>query len=74
MSENKEQKFVSAVVYVHNNENKIDDKLSLINSVFAENFERYEIICVNDASTDKSVDLIKKFSSANPHYKEGGEN
>lgn len=62
MSENKEPKFVSAVVYVHNNESVVEQKLSLIDSELSAHFERYEIICVNDASTDSSVDSIKQFS------------
>ena len=63
MSNNKEQKFVSAVVYIHNNDDEVEDKLKIIDSVFADTFERYEIICVNDASDDSSVDKIKEFST-----------
>lgn len=62
MSENKEPKFVSAVVYVHNNASDIEQKLALIDEELSTHFERYEIICVNDASTDASVESIKKFS------------
>lgn len=59
---NKEKNFVSAVVYIHNNENNIINTLKDINDVLHNNFEKYEIICVNDYSTDKSVEQIRKFS------------
>ena len=62
MINNKEKNFISAVIYVHNNENQIEETLRNINTAFKENFDKYEIICVNDASTDKSVEIIKKFT------------
>lgn len=57
---NKEKNFVSAVVYVHNNEAQIPMFLTRLNSVLSSHFEKYEIICVNDHSTDQSVDTIKQ--------------
>ena len=59
---NKEKNFVSIVVYIHNNEDNVVDTLNNINTVLNDNFEKYEIICVNDYSTDRSVEQIKKFS------------
>ena len=60
--ENKEKNFVSAVVYVHNAENRIAEFLETLLLVLEENFEHSEIICVNDASDDKSVEQINKAS------------
>lgn len=60
---NKEKNFVSAVIYVHNAENRIEDCLQTIIAVLEENFEHSEIICVNDGSTDKSVELIRRASA-----------
>lgn len=57
---NKEKNFISAVVYVHNNEKEIGNFLKKINDKLNENFEKYEIICVDDSSTDNSVKEIKK--------------
>lgn len=57
---NKEKNFVSAVVYVRNNEKTIRDFLENINVLFSEYFEKYEIICVNDASEDNSVAEVKE--------------
>lgn len=60
MISNKEKNFISAVVYVHNNEKNIEYFLKTLNKQLNENFDNYEIICVNDRSHDKSVEEIKK--------------
>ena len=59
---NKEKNFVSAVIYVHNVGNRIENFLNTIITVMEDNFEHSEIICVNDCSDDKSVSIIKKIS------------
>lgn len=58
--ENKEQNFVSAVIYVRNAENRIADFLETIMDVLEKNFEKSEIICVNDHSEDKSASAIRQ--------------
>ena len=60
--ENKEKNFVSAVIYVHNAESRIEKFLDVVINVMANNFEHSEIICVNDCSDDESVSVIKKIS------------
>ena len=62
MISNKEKNFISAVIYVHNNEKQIEDFLKKINEKLKQNFEKYEIICVNDKSKDGSEKKIKKVS------------
>lgn len=59
---NKEKNFASAVIYVHNAENRIELFLENIIKVLEENFEHSEIICVNDNSNDKSLTKIKEVS------------
>lgn len=59
---NKEKNFISAVIYVHNAEKRIEKFLRTVLEVLEENFEHSEIICVNDNSQDNSVDVIKKVS------------
>ena len=59
---NKEKNFVSAVLYVHNAENSIRKFLKTILSTLEECFEYSEVICVNDASNDSSVEIIKEIS------------
>lgn len=60
--ENKEKNFMSAVVYVHNDEKRIKEFLQTIIEVLESNFEHSEIICVNDCSDDGSVEKIKELS------------
>ncbi|MBQ7782274.1 MAG: glycosyltransferase [Lachnospiraceae bacterium] len=59
---NKEQNFISAVVYVHNAADRIEQFLQTIINVLEENFSHSEIICVNDFSNDESLEVIKKVS------------
>lgn len=59
----KETSFISLVLYVHNNEDSIIDSLERIIAEIQLDFKHYEIILVDDASTDNSVHLIKEFAS-----------
>lgn len=61
VSDKKESKFVSVVVYLHNSGRNIAPFFDRVLGMFRENFEKYEIICVNDASTDDSVEELKKY-------------
>lgn len=61
MSLNKEKNFVSAVVYLHNDEHSVENFLSNVDKVLKENFEKYEIVCVNDFSTDNTVETVEKY-------------
>lgn len=58
----KEKNFVSAVVYVHNAEDRIADFLKMVISVLETNFEHSEVICVNDSSEDNSLAEIRRVS------------
>ena len=61
---NKEKNFVSAVVYLYNEGNNILSYVSGLEETLKNNFEKYEIIVVNDASTDNSVELVKSYVSS----------
>lgn len=61
---NKEKNFVSAVIYVHNAENRIESFLKNVINILEENFEHSEIICVNDSSGDSSLAKIKEVSKS----------
>ena len=61
--ENKEKNFASAIIYVHNSEDSIEQFLKTIIEVMENNFEHSEIICVNDYSNDKSLEKIKNISN-----------
>ncbi|BDR56482.1 glycosyltransferase [Xylocopilactobacillus apis] len=60
---NKEQNFVSLVAYVHNNKNLIKDFYEEMNGFLKSKFLNYEIIFVDDASTDGSIDELKSVVS-----------
>ncbi len=60
--DNKEKNFISAVIYVHNAEKRIQDFLKMIIEIMEHNFMYSEIICVNDSSDDRSVEIIKQIS------------
>lgn len=56
---NKEKNFISAVVYARNAEETIQNFIKVINEILKEHFLHYEIIIVNDASEDKTVEKVK---------------
>ncbi len=60
---NKEKNFASAVIYVHNAEERVETFLKTIITVMESNFEHSEIICVNDSSEDNSLTIIKNTSA-----------
>lgn len=62
--ENKEKNFVSAVVYLYDEGNNIQTYIGGLEKTLKSNFEKYEIIVVNDASTDNSVKLLKEYVSS----------
>ncbi len=59
---NKEKNFVSAIIYVHNAEKRIEAFLKTVIGVLEDNFEHSEIICVNDSSSDGSINIVKAVS------------
>ncbi|HSP48049.1 MAG TPA: glycosyltransferase, partial [Clostridiaceae bacterium] len=63
MVSNKEKNFISAVVYLHNNEDHIQYFLKNLHTVLAENFEKYEVICVNDHSTDRTMARVREMAA-----------
>lgn len=58
----KEKNFISVVIYIYNDEKNVFHFLEQLDSVFSDKFEKYEFICVNDASFDRSVEEIKRFA------------
>ena len=63
----REKNFVSCVVYLHNDGNAVGEFLHLICGVMRENFEKYEIVCVNDGCTDDTVEQLKAFVAKQEH-------
>lgn len=61
---NKETNFISAVVYIRNNQDIIEDFLKMLIDFLSMNFKKYEIICVNDCSTDGSEESIRRYAES----------
>lgn len=57
----KEKKFISIVVYLHNVEQEVVSFLEKIIPVFEDKFEQYEVVCVDDGCTDRTVDVLKEY-------------
>ena len=58
----KEHNFVSAVVYLHNDAERVVPFLTMLYGQLEAHFEHYEIVCINDASTDASADTVRRFA------------
>lgn len=58
----KEKNFISAVVYLKNNSKGIVNFAKDLHQTLHDNFEKFEIIIVNDCSTDDSVNQVKLYS------------
>ena len=61
MNKEKESNFASAVVYLHNNEGQVTGFLERVWNELEEHFKQFEIILVNDASRDGSVEEARRF-------------
>lgn len=55
-----EKKFVSVVVYLHNDEPNIEEFMNEVVLKVKNHFEHFELICVDDDCTDNSINLLKK--------------
>ena len=57
----KEKNFVSCVVYLHNDGVVVKDFMRSICGVMQANFEKFEVVCVNDGCVDDTVDQLNAF-------------
>lgn len=55
----KEKPLFSIIIPIYNAEEYIEE---CINSVLCQSYERFEVICVNDGSTDRSLEIIQKYA------------
>ncbi len=63
MERTKEKNFISAVVYCHNDATTLNGFIENLDKTLSENFLKYEIIVVNDSSTDESVNVLKQYAT-----------
>lgn len=61
MNREKESNFASAVVYLRNGEGRVIPFLERIWNELDQHFKQFEIIMVNDASRDGSVEEVRRF-------------
>lgn len=57
---------ISIIVPVYNCEDYISD---CIGSIKRQSFSNLEVICVNDCSTDRSLEVLKRETSSDPRFK-----
>ena len=57
--------YVSVIVPVYNEENSVIELISQLNNVLSLSGKQYEIIFIDDGSTDKTADKIKKIKDEN---------
>ena len=58
-----EKKFVSVVLYLHNQENNIKNFFDSSYKTIKENFENVELICVDDGCSDNTISAVKDYFS-----------
>lgn len=62
----KRQPEISVIVPVFNSDKRIE---LCLNSILAQTFENFEVICIDDGSTDSSSEIIKKFTEKDHRFK-----
>lgn len=60
----KEDTFVSAVIYLHDNADHITEFMESLNRCLSSNFKHYEIICVDDFCQDDTMRLLREAAAA----------
>jgi len=60
---------LSVIVPVFNSENTLDDLYHRLNNVLINITNNFEIIFINDASMDKSLDIINSLSKKDENIK-----
>ena len=57
----REKKFISVVIYLHDVQEYLRSFLDMVIPACEENFEQFEIVCVDDACQDDTIDVLKKY-------------
>lgn len=61
----RENKFVSLVVYLHDNENCIEKFLETVVKGISERFTQVELVCVDDATLGNEIAIVRKYVKEN---------
>lgn len=62
MIENKEKNFITAVVYLHDDEARVVPFMQMLNERLDARFEQYEIIAVDDRCADGTVEKLRTWA------------
>ena len=57
---------ISIIIPVYNVERYLE---KCLNSILKQTFQDFEIICVNDGSTDNSLEILKKYADSDKRIK-----
>ena len=57
----KEKKFISIVVYLHDLAPYLKYFLDTIIPIYEENFDQFELVCVDDACQDHTIEILKEY-------------
>ncbi len=57
---------VSVVIPLHNEEESIEDMYKALNSVMEAEYSDYELIFIDDGSTDRTLDILEPFEQKDP--------
>ncbi len=60
----KQKNFISCVVYLHNEGEGLVSFLDTLRGTMEQHFEKYELICVDDASEDNTVQNLQEYVAA----------
>ena len=58
--------FISIIVPIHNTERYLT---KCLDSILSQKFENYELICVDDGSTDGSQDILEEYATRDAHVR-----
>lgn len=64
-----ENPLISLVVPMYNEEETIDELFATLDEVLCNSFFSYEVICVNDGSSDNTLSILKKHAGENSNIK-----
>lgn len=56
---------ISVLVYVKNNAENLEDNLK---AIIAQDYPDFEMVLINDSSTDESLTVIDEFQKSHPHF------
>ncbi len=61
----KEKKFISLVIYLHNNSTELEQFLDQVLPVCNRKFEQFELVCVDDFCSDDTMDILREYINRN---------